>query len=280
MKNHFTIDIKLASSITADHQGQRLIATTPDKPVVVFDYGGNQKEKLPKLSDIMDTSQYSDIAFDTKREKIIIPMKYGRLRATDISGKDYREFVLESWTVICVSYNEEVDVYVACSRNKERRHTMCIFDPEQSKITASRTVDLNLTNAFRMCFLSKEMSLRLKVYVIVSDRINHCVKLFNKSGKEVYSYGSHGTGEGQLQCPMGVCLDPSGRVLICDRYNHRVQSVEFLVDGETNEFTLLDKQLLGGSKPIIVICDPNTRLVFVLTVDNVMIFKDLSHNVV
>jgi len=46
---------------------------------------------------------------------------------------------------------------------------------------------------------------------------------FDAQGNLLKSWGSEGTGPGQFRLPHSISVDPFGRVLICDRENHRVE---------------------------------------------------------
>ena len=60
-----------------------------------------------------------------------------------------------------------------------------------------------------------------KLYVC--DRLNHRIQILNRDLTFYDSFGSEGSGDGQLQCPCYVAFDSSGNVYITDRLNHRVQ---------------------------------------------------------
>ena len=64
--------------------------------------------------------------------------------------------------------------------------------------------------------------------LIVSERDGHCITILDKEGK-IRSFGSHGTGRGQLNLPEGVAISSKGTILVADSYNHRIQ--EFTMDG-------------------------------------------------
>lgn len=52
---------------------------------------------------------------------------------------------------------------------------------------------------------------------------NSRVAKFSRDGKFLFSWGTKGDGPGQLRVPHGIALDASGRVLVADRGNARLQ---------------------------------------------------------
>ena len=64
---------------------------------------------------------------------------------------------------------------------------------------------------------------------IVADKDNHVIKVFNSEGQFLHKFGRHGNEDGQLNCPDGLVVDGRGNLLVCDRYNNRVQM--FTMDG-------------------------------------------------
>ena len=47
--------------------------------------------------------------------------------------------------------------------------------------------------------------------------------MYSYEGKFVNTFGSRGTGDGQLKGPCGIAIDHEERLVISDRDNHRVQ---------------------------------------------------------
>ena len=57
----------------------------------------------------------------------------------------------------------------------------------------------------------------------VSDRENHCIKAFDKSGTFLHKFGKRGNQDGQFNNPNGLLIDSSNNLLVYDRLNNRVQ---------------------------------------------------------
>ena len=66
--------------------------------------------------------------------------------------------------------------------------------------------------------------------LIVSERDGHCIKLLDKEGKKIRSFGSLGSKRAQLNCPYGLALTSNRTILVADRHNNRIQ--EFTMEGE------------------------------------------------
>ena len=60
--------------------------------------------------------------------------------------------------------------------------------------------------------------------ILVSDGYGQCrVHWFSAGGTLLHSWGTRGTGDGELLLPHSVAVDRNGRVLVPDRSNHRIQ---------------------------------------------------------
>ena len=67
--------------------------------------------------------------------------------------------------------------------------------------------------------------------ILVTDELNHRIQRFNvHTGNVVKTFGKLGTGEGEFQPPLSVCMDGEGRVVVADCINNRIQV--FTKDGE------------------------------------------------
>lgn len=83
------------------------------------------------------------------------------------------------------------------------------------------------------------------IYVV--DGVNYAIKVFDSEGRFQFSFGSHGSGPGQFDYPLGMDIDAAGRLYVADSGNSRIQI--FLPDGSfLNEINLV---VSNGKK-----CDP------------------------
>ena len=65
--------------------------------------------------------------------------------------------------------------------------------------------------------------------VVVAEDGGHCVSTFSSTGEKIRSFGSRGTGHGQLNSPFGVAIDDDGNILVMENSNYRIQ--KFSSDG-------------------------------------------------
>lgn len=66
-------------------------------------------------------------------------------------------------------------------------------------------------------------------HIVVADRSNNRIQVFDRQGHFLYKFGSSGSRNGQFDRPAGVTCDIQGRVIVADKDNHRVQLFE--IDG-------------------------------------------------
>lgn len=59
--------------------------------------------------------------------------------------------------------------------------------------------------------------------IIVADRSNNRIQVFNSCGNFLHKFGSAGSRNGQFDRPAGVTCDGDGRIIVADKDNHRVQ---------------------------------------------------------
>jgi DNA-binding beta-propeller fold protein YncE len=60
-------------------------------------------------------------------------------------------------------------------------------------------------------------------FIVVADSGNNRVQVFDATGRYHSSFGTWGTGDGQMKGVEAVAVTADGRVIVSDRENHRVQ---------------------------------------------------------
>ncbi|XP_019617549.1 PREDICTED: RING finger protein nhl-1-like [Branchiostoma belcheri] len=92
------------------------------------------------------------------------------------------------------------------------------------------------------------------IYVI--DVSNSCILKYDKNGVLLSSFGSKGSGAGNLSQPSGICVDSLGRVIVADTWNSRVEM--FTAEGEhirTIAYIKLPMQVATGGEGQLVVSD-------------------------
>jgi len=60
--------------------------------------------------------------------------------------------------------------------------------------------------------------------IIIADKDNHRIQVFDRNGKFMLKFGSKGRGNGQLKQPGGVTVDQrNNQIVVSDSANHRIQ---------------------------------------------------------
>ena len=110
------------------------------------------------------------------------------------------------------------------------------------------------------------MSVRESVNIYLGDWANHCISVYTASGDYIRRFGSQGSGDRQLSHPCGVCVDGSGRVVVCDRGNKRV--VRYWWERDVEQWdVILTPQQLGGGLPASVQITPDSHIVVGTIID-------------
>ena len=66
--------------------------------------------------------------------------------------------------------------------------------------------------------------------IIVVERDTNRVSVYSQAGEKLRSFGSRGSGQGQLNAPRGVAVDDDGNIIVADTRNNRIQ--KFTADGK------------------------------------------------
>ncbi|KAJ3649049.1 hypothetical protein Zmor_020811 [Zophobas morio] len=66
-------------------------------------------------------------------------------------------------------------------------------------------------------------------HIIVADRSNNRIQVFDSTGVFMYKFGRQGNGIGEFERPAGICVSPLNHIVVADKDNHRIQL--FKMDG-------------------------------------------------
>jgi len=61
----------------------------------------------------------------------------------------------------------------------------------------------------------------------VTDCDNHRIQMFNLQGEHIRTFGTLGSGPGQLNTPIGIGFDSRGNMIVADSRNNRIQIFDF-----------------------------------------------------
>ena len=100
---------------------------------------------------------------------------------------------------------------------------------------------------------------------IVADSNNHCLKVYDGSGRFLHKIGKEGGADGELKRPCHLCVDKYDNVLVCDRDNNRIQ--QFTIEGR---FT--GKHVVNKPWGITLTTDGNI-LISEISTNNIFIMK-------
>ena len=70
---------------------------------------------------------------------------------------------------------------------------------------------------------SRSVDVHVHGVLLVADYSNHCITLFDKTGKLLGLIGSKGSKSGRFDCPTYVAISPDGKLYVSDGNNKRLQ---------------------------------------------------------
>jgi len=60
----------------------------------------------------------------------------------------------------------------------------------------------------------------------MANNTNDRIVKFDKTGKQIATFGKHGKGQGEFDQLHGIAMDSQGRIFVADRGNSRVQVLD------------------------------------------------------
>ena len=129
------------------------------------------------------------------------------------------------------------------SVGSDGRIITCDWEDKNIKVLSPDGKDLLLSFSAPGCDSDPWCAVYHQDKFFVSYFYAHCVKVFNNTGVYLYDIGSKGSGDGQLNGPVGLAIDKSNRLIVCDPGNKRLQL--FTLDGKF--VTKVEGQFFDGN---------------------------------
>ena len=60
-------------------------------------------------------------------------------------------------------------------------------------------------------------------HLLVCDKDNHRIQVFQLDGKFVGKFGTNGSKLGEFNYPLSVAVLSNDQIVVCDKDNHRIQ---------------------------------------------------------
>ena len=103
--------------------------------------------------------------------------------------------------------------------------------------------------------------------LVVSEFGKHCLSVFSSDGQQKKSFGTFGSGHGQLNHPCGVAFSAAGDILVADQFNHRIQ----VFSPEGKSVKCVDTKGNGRLQfncPVGITVHPGSKKLYVADSDN------------
>ena len=109
------------------------------------------------------------------------------------------------------------------SVGSDGRIITCAWEDKNIKVLSPDGKDLLLSFSAPGCYSDPWCAVYHQDKFFVSYAFAGCVKVFNNTGVYLYDIGSWGSGDGQLNGPIGLAIDKSNLLIVCDPGNKRLQ---------------------------------------------------------
>ena len=188
--------------------GRWAVTDCTNSCVYVYD---KDDKLITKFSGSEEAQLYNPcgIAFDDSENLYVVDGSSYGIKKFDIYGNFLQYFSSETEQLInplgIVVYDGKV--YVTSSER------VLVFDTEGHLDSKIGCGVLSMT--------PYDVAVGCNNHLLVADSGFHCIFTFTLDGKYVSRFGTEGVGNGQLNSPHGVTVDPDGFILIID-YNNRV----------------------------------------------------------
>ena len=256
--------------IAMDSQNNQIVMRDCDKngQVKVYTTNGDLIHQMGKqtltVPDLWYLPNHSMIAKDSHRDLYILPCNDGSLVRMEMDGR-VRDTTKLGSKLCGVAYIPDHDLYVL-SDYVSSNSRVFLVSPDTLTVVRSLGAKGTFSYPFNVCVGDINGSTTIGV----SDRGNNTFSLYSVSGELMKTYGPDTHTLGRLSGLLGVSVDRSGRIVVCDEPNYRVLRVWSDKDGDHWE-CLMDNEQLGGY-PWSVDIDNDNRLMAVSVINTVKLY--------
>ena len=255
--------VQSPSGIAVNSKGLIAVADCDGHCILLFDKGGNYLRKFGcKGTNIGQLNIPSGITFINDSQILVAEQSNHRIQQFNVhTGEGVKVFGKEGKGVGEFQY--PVDV---CLDGQERVVVADINKPEIQVFTKEGKPVLSFGLGTLKCPIGCAFQ---ENKFIVSDARNHCLKIFDSSGKCFRKIGAQGKSDGQLNWPMALCVEKSGNhhnILVCDYNNKRI--VQFTMEGSFTGKTATNLQCPVGIAATpdgrVLVSDGNAKKIYIL----------------
>ena len=117
--------------------------------------------------------------------------------------------------------------------------------------------------------------------IVVADRHNHRVQVFDSNGTFLRSFGHKGENDGEFNYPIGIAVNKGRQIFVADRYNHRIQILSwegrhlgsFGGKGNRDSQLFYPWGLSLDSTGNVIVADTGNKLIKIFTPDGRFVMK-------
>ena len=191
----------------SEKTGTIAVADSKNKRIQLFSSDGNYLREI-KLKTMCSTVDF------TKSGDIII---------VDPDDDHKISLFTESGQLIKHINDEHLKVPICLSIGFDGRIIACDWENNEIKVVSPDGMQLLQTFRASDCDRSLYRAVYHQDRFFVSDIEANCIKVFSKEGKFLYNIDSEGSGDGQLDHPVGLAIDKFNNLIVCDAGNRRLQ---------------------------------------------------------
>lgn len=196
--------------------GQLVVSDTAKKVVRIYDTNGKYLSYLAKSIRPLGVAtsrsgMVSVVDIDGRKENSLIKV-YGSDSGEMFSqwGNDKR------WRPRAVTFSNKGQLVITSTHNT--KHEVGIFTLDGRELHSFGSLGAGTHQFKNPWYVTVDMFDR----ILVSDRDNNVIKIFDDKGKYLGCLGGPGSGRGSLFRPHGLCTDSRGNVIVCDAGNRRI----------------------------------------------------------